>query len=289
MRIAITGGRGFIGAHVEHWAREYGHDVSFFDKREGNDIMGDLSALRGADAVIHLAGVLGTLEMFSFVERAAEINVVGTARIAQWCLDNEAQYVGILVPDVFPSIYCATKAGAKRITDVLHSELGLRVAHVTAFNAHGPGQAYGTGHPRKFGPTFSMAAWRNEPIPIWGDGSALVDPVRASDVGRMLVDAAILEGDNVVYDGGTGVAVTVNDIAKEVLRITGSVASPGIAYEPMRIGEDPRGNVAATGLGWERLDWRPSTDWETALEETVHWYRPFAREEWVREIQSGLS
>jgi UDP-glucose 4-epimerase len=260
--------------------------VSFFDKREGNDIMGDLSALAGAEAVIHLAGVLGTMELFDEVPRAAEINVVGSARIAQWCLDNDATYVGILVPDVFPSIYCATKAGAKRITDVMHSERGLRVSHVTAFNAHGPGQAYGPGHPRKFGPTFSMAAWQNQPIPIWGDGSALVDPVRASDVGRMLVDA-VNHTDNIVFDGGCGVAVTVKQIAEEVLKITGSVADPGIAYEPMRIGEDPRGNVAAVGRGWDRLDWRPSTDWRENLAETVHWYRDKARAG-AEEITSGL-
>jgi UDP-glucose 4-epimerase len=288
MRIAITGGRGFIGAHVERWAREYGHAVSFFDKREGNDIMGDLSALRGADAVIHLAGVLGTLEMFDDIETAVRINVLGSTRVAQWCLDNDAQYVGILVPDVFPSVYCATKAGAKRVTDVMHSQLGLRVAHVTAFNAHGPGQAFGPGHPRKFGPTFSMAAWQNQPIPIWGDGTALVDPIRASDVGRMLVEAASPHNDdNIVFDGGTGLAVTVNEIARHVNKITGNLADPGVAYEPMRVGEDPKGNVAAVGLGWERLDWRPDTDWQSALEETVLWYRDHARAGRT-EITSGL-
>lgn len=286
MKIVVTGGRGFIGAHVEHWARVAGHEVGFFDKRDGNDILGDLSALRGADAVIHLAGVLGTLELFDAVERAAEVNVVGSARVAQWCLDNNAQYVGILVPDVFPSIYCATKAGAKRITDALHTQAGLKVSHVTAFNAHGPGQAFGHGHPRKFGPTFSMAAWQNQPIPVWGDGSALVDPVKAADVGRMLVDA-VNHPDNVVFDGGCGIEVSVNEIAEEVLKITGSLAEPGIAYEPMRIGEDPRGNVAAIGRGWDRLDWRPDTDWRANLRETVMWYRDHARAGRA-EITSGL-
>lgn len=284
MKIAVTGGKGFLGAHVERQALAAGHEVTFFDKREGNDIMGDLSALGDAEAVIHLAGVLGTLELFDTVEDATVKNVVGSARIAQWCLDHEAQYVGILVPDVFPSIYCATKAGAKRITDVLYSQRGLRVSHVTAFNAHGPGQAYGPGHPRKFGPTFSMAAWQEQPIPIWGDGSALVDPIRASDVGRMLVDA-VNHSDNVVFDGGCGLAVSVNDIAKEVLKITGSAA--GISYEPMRIGEDPRGNVAAIGRNWDRLDWRPSTDWQESLKETVMWYKDKALAGRT-EITSGL-
>lgn len=279
MKIAITGGRGFIGSHVADYAEAAGHEVGFFDRRNGHDILGDLSALEGADAVIHLAGVLGTMELFDTISDAIDVNVHGSYRIADWCLRNDAQYVGILVPPVFPSIYCATKEAARAITTALHQAKGLKVSHVIAYNAHGAGQAYGPGHPRKFGPTFSIAAWNNRPIPIWGDGKALVDPVPVRVVARMLVDA-VNHSDDAVFDGGIGIAVTVNEIAEEVLAITGSTA--GIAYEPMRIGETPT-NVAATGRGWDRLDWSPSdmastgstwvTDWRDSLRETVEWYR----------------
>lgn len=278
MRITVTGGKGFIGAHVANWANKLGHEVRFFDRREGNDVLGDLSPLEGSDAVIHLAGVLGTMEMFDFIDYSIEQNIVGSYRIANWCLENNAQYVGILVPDVFPSIYCATKVAAQRITTALHHAKGLKVSHVIAYNAHGPGQAYGPGHPQKFGPTFSVAAWNNRPIPVWGDGSHLVDPVSVGDVGRMLVDATRF-ADDVVFDGGTGVAVTVTEIAEKVIEFTGSTA--GIDYLPMRIGET-KTNVAATGRGWELLDWRPEFSWEH-LRETVMWYKGKDGE-----IQSGL-
>jgi UDP-glucose 4-epimerase len=284
VEIVVTGGRGFIGSHVARYAEQAGHTVRFFDKREGNDIMGDLSALSGADAVIHLAGVLGTMELFETVAHAAEINVVGSARIAEWCAKHGVQYTGILVPDVFPSIYCATKAGAKRITDALHDNGRLRVSHVIAYNAFGPGQAYGPGHPRKFGPTFSVAALNNQPIPIWGDGTALIDPVPVEVVARMLVDATGF-GNNEVFDGGVGRAVSVNEVADEVLAITGSTG--GVEHELMRIGEAPT-NVAATGLGWELLDWNPAeygAIWRDYLRVTVNSYRgvPFDGE-----FSSGL-
>lgn len=280
MKIAVTGGRGFIGSHVADWAEQAGHEVFFFDKRLGYDIMNPLDALTefGAEAVIHLAGVLGTMELFDDIEEAIRINTIGSYRIANWCLENDAQYTGILVPDVFPSIYCATKVGAQRITSALHHAKGLKVSHVTAFNAHGPGQAYGPGHPQKFGPTFSIAAWNNRPIPVWGDGSHLVDPVSVRDVARMLVDAVRFPGD-VVLDGGTGVAVTVKEIAEFVLEVTKSKA--GIDYLPMRIGET-KTNVAATGRGWELLDWRPEFLWGH-LEETVMWYKGKDYE-----VESGL-
>lgn len=268
MKIAITGGKGFIGSAVVDAAERAGHDVAFCDRRDGCDIMGSLDELAGADAVIHLAGLIGTMELFDDVQAAIDINITGSYRVMDWCLRHNAQYTGILVPDVFPSIYCATKMATARIATALHHAKGLKVSHVTAFNAHGPGQAYGPGHPQKFGPTFSINAWNNRPIPVWGNGQHLVDPVTVRDVGRMLVDACS-HSDDVVFDGGTGTAVTVNDIANFVLDVTGSTA--GIDYEPMRIGENA-GNVAAAGLGWDRLGWRPEFRWED-LRETIMWYK----------------
>ncbi len=269
MKIAITGGRGFIGSATADAAEAQGHEVSFFDRRTGHDIMGDLSDLAGADAVIHLAGLIGTMELFDDIEQAVMVNTIGSLRVMQWCLTNDAQYVGILVPDVFPSVYCATKVGAQRLSTALHHAKGLKVSHVRAFNIHGPGQATaGNGHPRKFGPTFSVAGWRNEPIPVWGDGTNKVDLCTARDCGRMLVDACRF-GNDEIFDAGTGTEVSVKDLAEFVIRVTGSTA--GIEYQPMRIGETPT-NVAAKGEGWDLLDWRPSFSWSD-LAETVQWYR----------------
>lgn len=280
MRILITGGAGFIGSHTAHYAREAGHEVTFWDRREGHDIMGDLSQFPDCDAIIHLAGVIGTLELFSNVEEAIELNVIGSTRMMEKALELDAAYIGILVPDVFPSVYCATKMASHRIGTALYHARGLKVSHVRTFNAFGPGQGYGPGHPRKFMPTFSVAAWNNQPIPIWGTGENKIDLVKASDVGRMLVDACHFHDDQ-VFDAGSGVEVTVNDVANRVLFETGSTA--GIAYEPMRIGETPT-NVAAKGEGWDLLGWQPRVT-DADLVEAINWYkgRPFGVE-----IQAGL-
>ncbi len=286
--ITVTGGKGFIGAHVVRWAERAGHEVRFFDRRQGWDIMGGLShldaGLRGSDAVIHLAGVLGTLELFDSIPEAIDINVKGSYNIQRWCSLNDVQYTGILVPPVFPSIYCATKEASRAIATALHKAGRLKVSHVIAYNAFGPGQAYGPGHPRKFGPTFSIAALNGKPIPIWGDGTAIIDPTPVELVARMLVDATD-HADNVVFDGGTGVGATVTEIADLVRSYAAVVKAydghPDAlgelrphAYEPMRIGESPT-NVPATGLGWDRLDWKPQAyqeTWREALRETVASY-----------------
>lgn len=269
MRIAITGGSGFLGRATVTAAENAGHDVWTFDRSDGNDVLGDLTALEGADQVVHLAGVLGTAELFDDPETAVDVNVTGTLRILQWCRENGAGYTGITMLQVFPSVYTATKICAQRLATAWHTAYGVPVSHVRAFNAYGPYQAHGPGHPQKILPTFARAAWTGQPIPVWGDGQQTVDLVHADDVGRMLIDAT-QHGDDAMFDAGTGGAVTVNEVARLVQDVTGSTA--GIEYLPMRRGEEPT-TVVAKGEGWDRLDWHPALDWDR-LRDTVRWYKP---------------
>jgi UDP-glucose 4-epimerase len=268
MKLAVTGGGGFLGQAAIAAAENAGHDAWSFDRAHGDDILGDLDRLDGADVVVHLAGMLGTSELFDDAEAAVQANVVGTLRVLRWCQANGAGYVGISMPPVFPSVYTATKVCASRLATAWHTAYGLPVSHVRAFNAYGPGQKYGDGHPQKILPTFARAAWEGEPLPVWGDGEQTMDLVHADDVGRMLVDAAA-HGDDVTFDAGTGHAVTVNELAEFVLEQTGSTA--GVEHLPMRTGETPT-RIVAEGEGWGRLDWKPSHEW-SRVAAAVEWYR----------------
>lgn len=309
MNIVVTGGSGFLGQATIRAARALGHTAWSFDHVDGQDILGDLDGLIGVDCtgqpvrslgalpfvtpeeadlsiplpvkpdvVIHLAGVLGTDELFDQVERAIQVNVTGAARILDWCRRMQVGYVAITMPPVFPSVYTATKLAADRLATAYHHAYGLPVAHVRAFNAYGPGQAYGPGHPQKIIPTFAVAGWRNEPIPVWGDGSQLVDLIHADDVGRMLIEAARGPMTDQIYDAGTCYGISVEEVAHRVLDMTGSTA--GIKYLPMRRGETMgRTLAAATGTGWldlrQRTKWHPQHRWEL-VEDTVRWYRRYA-------------
>ena len=267
-RIAITGGSGFIGQAAAKYARSLGHDVWTFD-RPSHDILGDLSALMGADAVVHLAGVLGTAELFDSAEYAVNTNVIGALRIMQWCTEHDASYVGITMPPVFESVYTATKICADRLATAWCKFKNLRSSKVRAFNAYGPGQKHGPGHPQKILPTFATEAWAGRPIPIWGDGEQTVDLVHVADLGRMLIDATAY-GKDEVFDGGTGISLTVNQVAAHVLAVTGSTA--GIQRLHMRAGEVPT-KIVAKGEGWDKLGWKPEHSWDLVTE-CVHAYKP---------------
>lgn len=260
MRIVVTGGGGFIGRATIAAAQRAGHEARTFDKHEGLDVQ-DRDALdrvlAGGHAVIHLAGVLGTAELFETPHAAVDINVHGTLNVLEAASAHGLSYVGITMPPVFPSVYTATKVCADRLATAWHYARDLPTSHVRAFNAYGPGQAHGVGHPQKILPTFATCGWRNQPIPVWGDGEQTVDLIHADDLARMLVDAVTCGGDDITFDGGTGVAMTVNDVARMVLDITGSEA--GIDYLPMRDGELPT-TIIAKGDGWDRLGWAPEHD-----------------------------
>ena len=117
MKILVTGGSGFIGAYVIEAAEIAGHEVESFDRRDGNDILGDLATFADFDRVIHLAGVLGTAELFDDAEHAVTVNTVGTLRVLQACEQYGLGYVGITMPPVFPSVYTATKIARDPVGD----------------------------------------------------------------------------------------------------------------------------------------------------------------------------
>jgi UDP-glucose 4-epimerase len=261
MNVLVTGGSGFIGKAVVARLEQEGFCTKVFDRSVGDDIRIHRHAVRaveGMDAVIHLAGILGTDELFDDVHRAIEVNITGTVNILDGCVEHGAKYIGITMLPVFPSIYTATKVSAGRFATAYHHNHGVPVSHVRAFNVFGSEQAHGHGHPRKIIPAFSVEGWNNEPMLIWGDGEQMVDLISVDEVARVFLAALHTPGRDETIDAGTGRGWTVNEVADFVLDITGSTA--GVKHMPMRRGEIPT-RVVAKGEGWlQHLSRPPALD-----------------------------
>lgn len=270
--IAVTGGAGFIGKSVVEEIRHRGMLPRVIDRENNRDILDGTKMaawLAECDSVIHLAGVLGTAELFDNPCKAVDVNVKGTLHVLQSCVINNCGFVGIAMPECWPNVYQATKYCAKSLAEAWRINYGLSVSHVRAFNAFGIGQKYGGNHPQKIIPTFSSLAWKGEAIPIWGDGEQVVDLIHVDDIARMLVDASSFYNGE-VFDAGTGLGRTVNSIAQKIINVTGRGT---IKYLPMRDGETPTDATCAKGEGWPKLDWRPLFD-EKKFLQTVLSYSP---------------
>jgi UDP-glucose 4-epimerase len=249
MRVAVTGAAGFIGGHVDLELATRGHEIIPLDLHHGWDVKRD--PLPDCDKVIHLAGVLGTSELFDSPYQAIMVNVCGTLHVLEECFDKGAGFVGITMPSCWANLYQATKRCAKDLATTWHVEYGVPVSHVRAFNAFGPGQKLGP--VQKMVPTFAHNAWRGLPLPVWGDGTQQVDLIHVGDIARMLCDA-LDYGDDEVFDAGTGEGMSVLGVADMVRLITGSLSD--LEFRPMRPGEQPA-KVTADGDGWDLLGWRP--------------------------------
>jgi UDP-glucose 4-epimerase len=276
MRVLVTGGAGWIGQATCRALNEAGHEPVVLDRHTGSDVRdraGIQVAVDEVDHVIHLAGVLGTHELFGNAVHAVEVNVLGSLMVTLACGQADVGLTEITMPRVNPSLYAATKACAMDIAEAYRHAWKLRVSYVRAYNAYGTGQAYGGEHPQKIIPTFATKAWLGEPLPIWGNGDLLCDLVHVDDVARMLVEAMAF-GDGQVFDAGTGYGQDVNQIASRVIHITKSISDiERLEPRPGEREHSTDGDVAC-GAGWHLLDgWRPVFD-ARRFEEAVMSYRP---------------
>jgi UDP-glucose 4-epimerase len=241
MRVLVTGGSGFIGKAVARELVRRGHPspVNFDRPLDVRDALQLSNNLTGIDAVIHLAGRLGTSETFGVEHETADVNILGALTVADQCARRDLPMVWIGTGHKGqPNPYAITKACAE---DLLLAR--GNVAIVRAYHAYGPGQKsyppHGKSLVRKIIPSFVNRALTGMDIEINGDGSNVIDLVHVDEVARVLVDA--IDGPTgVVLEAGTGVPMTVRETAEEVLRLTGSLSQ--IVHKPMRAGE-PEGAI----------------------------------------------
>ena len=276
MQVLVTGGSGWIGQATQAALKRARHSPVCFDRSDGDDVRNATSvfdAVRRVDHVVHLAGLLGTHELFARPATAVEVNVLGSLHVTQACADLNVGLTEITMPRVNPSLYAATKACAMDIAEAYRIAGRLRVSYVRAYNAFGPGQCYGGDHPQKIIPTFASRGWIGEPLPVWGNGTLLTDLVHVDDVARMLVEAMAF-GDGQVFDAGTGYAQPVLAVAERVIELTGGQSK--VEFLAPRPGERAESTQLdwAAGDGWELLNgWHPIFEPER-LAQTVDTYRP---------------
>lgn len=298
MKTLVTGGLGFIGQAVCHDLLLHGHTVTVFDRTRDKAwaipdrtefYLGDIrdatavtEAVAHSDAVIHLAGVLGTQETVNNPRPAAETNVFGGLNMLEACAQYSVPLVNIAVGNHFEySTYSISKTTVERFATMYARYRGLHGCSVRAYNAYGPGQKlaqpYGPSRVRKVIPSFVARALHGLPIEVYGDGSQVMDMIYVDDVARCLRVALESGKPGEVYSAGTGRATSIGYVAQvvadEVEKQTGQRVA--IEHLPMRPGETPGSLVLADQADVRKLGVEPTefTLLEDGLVRTVAWYR----------------
>ena len=273
MKVLVTGSSGFIGQHVGAELERRGHTGVAFDKPDGdvrNDARLEFACrVSQVDAIINLAGMLGTPELFGSELRAAQVNVLGAVNV----YDVGAK-LGIPVVQIGtghkgqPNPYAITKACAEDLGLARAQWLGEQIAIVRAFHVYGPGQKpgppHGTASVHKFFPTFACRALTGMPLELCGGGGQLIDPVHVSDVAQALCDA-ISGPYGTVTEAGCGKPVTVVSVAADIAEACGGTPAQ-LTTSPARAGEPVDAEVVAQAPVCRN-------PWPHLVDETVEWYR----------------
>lgn len=306
--VLVTGGAGFIGSHAVTALLAAGHRVTVLDDfstghRDNlahvadhprltvvvGDVTEPIAPQVGSLApshILHLAAQVsvarsvedpagdlrvnlgGTLQVIAFARAVGGAKVVFASSAAVYG-DGPQPAVESLVPAPL-SPYGIHKLASEhhlRVAAALH---GFPTVSLRFFNIYGPRQDPRS-HYAGVISIFLARALAAEPLSVFGTGEATRDFVYVGDLVRALERALFGDlGDGRALNVGTGRSVSVADLARAILAVTG--ASSPVLSLPERPGDilHSRAEVAAIR---EALGWEATTPLHEGLGATAEWFR----------------
>ncbi|MGD0615868.1 MAG: NAD-dependent epimerase/dehydratase family protein [Verrucomicrobiota bacterium] len=268
MRILITGGAGFIGSHLAehfhgraavrvldnlrtgHLRNLAGLDVEFV---EGSILDRDLlrSVMSDVDYVYHLAAMVSVPESVQHPQACVELNVTGllnvleaaaAAGVRKCCFSSSAAVYGDnpVVPkreEMSPeprSPYAVTKLDGEFYCRQFTEAGRLETVALRFFNVFGLRQDP-AGHYGAAVPIFFQRALAGKPLIIFGDGCQTRDFIYVKDIVAALEFVTTTTGLTGVFNAGYGGQITILDLSRRILDLTGSHSS--IEFQPERPGD----------------------------------------------------
>lgn len=296
LKLAITGGTGFVGGRLIELALAAGHEVRALTRRPqpdrggvtwidgALDRPGSLERLcEGADAVIHVAGVINARDAAGFEAG----NVTGTAAMIAAAekagVQRFVHVSSLAAREPKLSIYGATKAGSEAL--VAASSISYAIVRPPA--VYGPGD-------REMLELFRMAKRGFVLLPPHGRLSV----IHADDLGRLLLALAdpeaprglLVEPDDGRHNGWThqefgqalgkalGRRVATFSTPRPILdlcaRIDGLIRRDRAKLTADRVAYFCHPDwMVDPGSGAPEQLWKPVIDTEQGLKETADWYR----------------
>lgn len=268
--VLVTGGLGYIGSHVVPDLRERGWRVRVLDNyyrsdpavaktiedMDGVDVVeGDVryggtveSAMRGVEAVVHLAAVCLNKSISDPAE-SLDVNLRGTEIVLDAASRNSVRRLVFASsasvygnPESVPmqetdfprpiTPYCIAKLAGEQLLSFYAARTQMSWLALRFFNVYGPGQqtdAYYTSVVLTF---LRRLAVGQVPV-IDGSGEQSMDFVYVSDVARSVGMALDSNATGQVLNVGTGVQTTIAELAEQLMRLLGVDGHP--VFKPREV------------------------------------------------------
>jgi NAD dependent epimerase/dehydratase len=314
LKVLVTGADGFIGSHLVEGLAAAGHDVRAFVfynsfnswgwldqsplRRDLDVFAGDIRdphgvkvAMKGCDAVMHLAALIAIPFSYHSPDSYIDTNVKGTLNVLQAARElgvkrvvhtSTSEVYGtarqVPITEEHPlqgqSPYSASKIGADQLAYSFHASFGLPVVIARPFNTYGPRQSA-----RAVIPTIiTQIASGQRQIKL-----GATTPTRDFNYVRDTVAGfiAALESDagrGEVINFGSNFEISIGDTARAIAEVMGAdieIVADDVRFRPKdseveRLWADNR--KAERVFGW-RPRYGGLEGFRRGLAETAEWFR----------------
>ncbi|MCR4314939.1 MAG: SDR family oxidoreductase [Planctomycetes bacterium] len=312
MRIAITGACGFLGSHLCDYFLGKGAKVIAVDNLitgstrniehlAGNrnfqflhhDVTNYIFIEGKIDAILHFAspasprdylelpiqtlkvGSLGTHKALGLAkEKGARFLLASTSEVYGDPLvhPQREEYWGNVNPVGPRGVYDEAKRFAEAMTMAYHRFHGVDTRIVRIFNTYGPRMRIRDGRAL---PNFFVQALRNEPITIYGDGSQTRSFVYIEDEVEGIA-RALENGDNDPINIGNPQEITILQLAREIIEVTGSSSEIVLKDLPE---DDPKVRQPDISKAKRLLKWEPKISRADGLARTCEYFKKMVVED----------
>src|ERR1700729_1971386 len=307
MRYVVTGGAGFIGSNTVDELVRRGHSVVVLDDlssgKEDNlaEIRNKITFMKGsitdievvrkamheAEFVLHLAARTSVPRSVKDPIETNRINIDGTLNVLVAARDAKVRRFVFAASSsaygetpTLPKVetmqprpispYGVTKYVGEMYAQVFGRVYGLENACLRYFNVFGPRQDPTSQYSGVLS-RFMLAVIEGQAPVIYGDGEQSRDFTYVENiVDETLRACEAPEASGLVFNGGTGARITLNQVLKMLSRITGQTIQA--KYDVARNG-DIRDSQAAVSLARKILGYEPRVQFEEGLKQTWDWYK----------------
>ncbi len=311
-KILVTGSDGFIGSHLTEELVKQGCEVKAFvyynsfntwgwldtlpadvmknievfpgDVRDPNGVK---EAMKGCDAVFHLAALIAIPFSYHSPDTYVDTNIKGTLNVLQAARElgtsrvlvtstsevyGTAQYVPIdeKHPYQGQSPYSATKIGADRLAESFYRSFGLPVSIVRPFNTYGPRQSA-----RAVIPTIITQLLAGKKEIKLGSLTPTRDFNYVKDTARGFIE--IYKSDRTIgqeINIATQREISIGELAEELIRQINPGASIVCDEQRLRPEKSEVNRLLGCNAKIKELTgWRPEYTFEQGLAETIEFLR----------------